>query len=57
MIVSGSIFIVLGELILISRFSLTFGNVRSLDGSNIERRWKNTANMRKMSYRGRERQF
>ena len=44
--VSVSNLIVLGELILSSMFSLTFGNVRSRDGSNIERNWNSTVNIR-----------
>lgn len=52
--VSGSIFTVFGELILISICSLTFGSVRSLDGRNLERTWSSTVNMRNTGYKGRE---
>lgn len=47
----------LGELILISMFSLIFGNVRSLDGRNMERMWKSPANMGKTGCKGFERWY
>ena len=46
---STSSFVTLGELILISMFSLTLGNVRSFDGRSIERTWNSSANMKRMS--------